>query len=594
MVQYTLVPTLLIALINICVFIYVLRLGDQSKSGFFLLINALALIIWSGGRTLYEFFGETTNFILMLPHVAALLIPANFLYYAISRPKPIRPKADSTTVLFIIFLPALFLAAIEDYGVVHGLLFDYRLSVDDLAFGRRTSRAAVLFSAFCFSLSLAIFSIRYNTSMGPEKTLSKHLVAVVAGPFFFAGFFWAASQHGGGINVIPSPSLILVIMAQAGLVVVLRQEEHLSKRLLARTAYYLTAILVAVLLVFLLIEFYTFHGGSVVLDRTIIWLMMLASLLLLLLARLRPVESILDRIVFERAAEYRKLMRETQLELREARERLRRAERMSVVGELSARVAHEIKNPLGPIKGYTQMMRDKLLESPDFEHRSKFLDYLDVISEETENIDRRVAQFLDSARMEEIKLVEVEINKLVQRCARLMEMEASAHAELTLGEPVQIIIRCEEGLGNIQADHSRLEEVIFNLGRNAMEALRDKGTGSVSLTTRGGVGPDGVDGVEIIIEDDGPGFPSDHAEIFFEPFISNKKGGTGLGLSIVKSYVEAHSGVVTIGNREDRGGARAVVWLPREGAANPGALLPEGGGQAKVEPTPGRQILEKT
>ncbi|MCC5874920.1 MAG: hypothetical protein JJU11_01750, partial [Candidatus Sumerlaeia bacterium] len=172
-------------------------------------------------------------------------------------------------------------------------------------------------------------------------------------------------------------------MAQAGLVAVLRQEELQRRRLLTRAAYYLTAVLVAVLLVLLLIEFYTFHGGKVVLDRTVGWLMFMASLLLLVLARLKPVESILDRLVFERAREYRQLVSETRKELREARERLRRAERMSVIGELSARVAHEIKNPLGPIKGYTQMMREKLMEPGDFPHREKFLQYLEVIAEET-------------------------------------------------------------------------------------------------------------------------------------------------------------------------------------------------------------------
>jgi signal transduction histidine kinase len=573
---HALIPTLIIGLLNACVIALVFRLGDRSRAGFFLLTNALILIIWAGGRSLYLVMGGQSPGILALPYLASLLVPANYLYHALTRPRPLGRHAGHPAILFLVFLPALAIAALEDYQIAEagGLLFDSRLAMSDLTLDHRTARAAVLFAATCFAATLAIHGVRYATGSGAETTVSKQLIAAITGPILGAGLFWALGSAGG---MIPSPGLVMALVAQCGLIVALRQEDVSRERLFTRAFYYLAAALVAFLLVALLLEFYVVLRGRVVLERTVIWLVAGAMAAIVLALRLLPAERLLDRIFFGRAAEYRALMEEARAELHAARERLRRTERLTLAGELAARVAHEIKNPLGPIRGYTQLMREKLADTPEFRHRERFLQYLEVIGEEIDSIDRRLRQFLDSARAGQLLVEDVDVNRLVERCARLIALESATMRELDpdLAE-VTIEVHTTPDLGLIPGDTGRLEEALFNIARNSLEAIGGAPSGTIIFSTRPAPGPDDRPGVEITVEDDGPGFPSPHTDVFFEPFISQKPGGTGLGLSIVRSFIEAHGGTVTLANRSTRG-AIATLWLPRESRPNPGALLPKGG-----------------
>ncbi|CAN5189547.1 hypothetical protein BH09SUM1_BH09SUM1_06900 [soil metagenome] len=576
--QLSLIPSLSVILINICLVGYVLRLSDRAQSGTFLLLNGISLILWSGGQAVYRAVGETTPFTLALPYFAAMLVPANYLYYALSRPRPIRGAFPAPLVAFLVFFPCLLMTAIEDYTGGVALLFDYSYRVDQIALDSITTRASLIYSALCLFAAVTVLAVRYSTTTGPEQNVSKHLIATIAGPIFFAAFFWAGSES-GSVPVIPSPSLIFELMAQAGLIVVLRQEEITNPRVLSRTIYAVTAILIAFLLVNLLSEFYSLVGGWIVLDRTVGWLLIGAILLLLLLSRLVRVERVFDRMLFARAAEYRKLVEETRHELRDARQRLRRAERMSAVGELAARVAHEIKNPLGPIKGYTQIMREKLQGENNFVHRDAFLRHLAVISEEVENIDRRVRQFLDSSRQQQIVVEQVALNKIVERCARIIELEIETSRELTPGsQSTAVRLHLDDKVASIKGDGDRLEEAIFNIARNAVEAIGQKGGGSVHISTSAQNSPTGEAGAMITVEDTGRGMSEESSDQLFIPFFTDKEGGTGLGLTIVKGIVEAHGGTIEIGPRHE-GGTRATLWIPMIAHENPGALLPKVVGQ---------------
>lgn len=571
--QLSLVPSFAVVLINICLIGYVLQLGDRTRSGFFLIMNGLALILWAGGGALFQAVGQESPFTLALPYVAALLVPTNFLYYSLSRPRPIRPFWESPLAVFLLYSPILILTIMEDYrGEVH-LLFDYSYRTDQIVVNTVATRAAALYTSLCLFITIAVLAVRYNTTSGPEQNLSKHLIGCIAGPFLFAGFFWASSGP-GGITVMPSPSLIFAIMAQTGLIVVLRQEEIRNPRFLSRVVYVLTTVLVAFILMHIMANFYIFVQGGIVMDRTAAWILVGSILLLLLIARFGRVERAFDRMLFTRAAEYRKLVEETRNELREARERLRRSERLSVIGELSARVAHEIKNPLGPIKGYTQMMREKLEEDTAFKHREAFLRHLEVISEEVENIDKRVRQFLDSARQPQVVMKRIDINRVVERCARILSLEAAAEVELSAEKAaIEVKLELDPNMKPLRADGERLEEAIFNLARNSMEALGPNG-GMVKFSTIMEQNTGGEEGVVILVEDDGPGISSSMAGRLFQPFMTEKESGTGLGLSIVKSTVEAHGGRVEIRNRVT-GGTEARIWLPWIARENPGAMLPK-------------------
>ncbi len=569
------IPILAILLINLAVIAWVIKNQDRTRSGFFLIVNALSLIIWAGGQALYRNIGTELPWVLSLPYLAALIVPGNFLYYALTRPHPLTPGWRSPVGILVIFAPAVVLSAAENYSMGDvQRLFGYSYRVRDILFESITRRLTVLYLIVFLGAALVVLGVRYYTSAGPERNTCKHLIATILGPLMFAGIFWASTVEGDPA-AIPSPSFLFAIMAQGGLVVVLRQEELGKPRTLGRAVYYLTAVLIAFVLINLLSEFYSFAAGSIMLERTAGWMMLGATLALLLVARLRFVEHTFERLLFTRATEYRQAMDETRQELREARERLHRAERLSMVGEVAARVAHEIKNPLGPIRGYAQMMREKLEKDPSLAHRDDFREYLDVITEEVENIDRRVKEFLSSARQPQLHIGSFPLNDMVERCARVIRLELTAGRDIG-GEVLPIRVECETdpAITDIRADASRLEEAIFNLARNALEALGEQTRGRILFRTVAVQGPDGEPGAQISIADNGPGFPPDKMNRFFEPFFTQKEGGTGLGLAIVKSTVEAHGGTISLRNRE-LGGGEVSMWMPLVARENPGALLPK-------------------
>jgi len=570
--QLNLVPMLALVLLNVLVVVYVLARRGTSRASLFLLLNGLSLILWAVGQSLYDRSAESERWLLAMPYVAALIVPANLLYFALVQPFPLRGPWRKNTIAIVVFGPCIVLPLFEDYSLQTALLFNYSYRGSDLLLQGIITRGAALYCALALLAALAVLAVRYAASVGPDQSTYKHLIASIIGPLLFGGFFWAASRSGGPY-VTPSPSLLFALMAQIGLVVMLRQEDVRNPRLLSRVAFYACAILAAFVMVSLMVQFYDYIAGAIVLESMTGWLLLGSTLLMILLARLSHAERAFDRLLFSRASEYRRIVRETREELRDARERIRKAERLSVVGELAARMAHEIKNPLGPIKGYTQMMRERLGGTEPFIHREAFLRHLDIIAEEVETIDRRLRQFLQTARPPDIVLEPTSVNSLLERCSRLMRLEAAA---LGLGgelEPVRVETDLHRDLPTIQGDAERLEEAFFNVARNALDAAVTNQWGSVRMRTRSQVGDVGQRGVLVSIEDTGPGFPSVGRELLFEPFRTSKKEGTGLGLAIARSAIEAHGGTITLGDREG-GGASVKIWLPVLASPNPGALLP--------------------
>ncbi|MEO8377775.1 MAG: ATP-binding protein, partial [Candidatus Sumerlaeota bacterium] len=453
------------------------------------------------------------------------------------------------------------------------MLFDYGFWSDSIPLEDPARRAAMLYTMSLLLTAVVVLGIRYYTSSGPEKNTSKHLIAAIIGPVLFAGSFWISSRQTGPSYIL-SPSIVLAFISQLGLIAVLRQEEIQNPRLLSRIVFYGALVLASFLLINLVSELYVYVQGRIVMDNTVTWMLIGAILVFFLIARLSLAERTFDELMFHRAAEYRRLIEETRMELRDARERLLRSEKLSAVGELAARVAHEIKNPLGPIKGYTQMMRDKLEADTEFRHRDEFLHHLEVIAEEVENIDRRVRQFLNASRQPQLMIETTNVNRIVDRCGRILNLEIAATGELPTGyTPVAVRVQLDENAKDLEADSGKIEEAIFNLARNALDAVNNESGGYIRMKTARQF-RDGEEGILVTVQDSGPGFPADGIDQLFEPFYSRKSGGTGLGLAIVKSAIEAHGGTIELGNRKE-GGGEALVWLPYHRVLNPGALLPK-------------------
>src|SRR5690606_40832546 len=127
----------------------------------------------------------------------------------------------------------------------------------------------------------------------------------------------------------------------------------------------------------------------------------------------------------------------------------------------SSDLAHEIKNPLGPIKGYTQMMRERLekMDGNEFPHRASFLRQLAIISEEVENIDRKVRQMLDIARKPELTVAPEDINQIVERAALLLRLEAETMNRETPGDrQTEIFEDLDSTLPKVECSRPRIEE----------------------------------------------------------------------------------------------------------------------------------------
>ncbi|MCB2154629.1 hypothetical protein KQI84_07055 [bacterium] len=557
------IPTAVIVLLNVIVIYYVLREHDRTRSGFFLIVNAFCLILWSGGTEFWHAL-DHEPWAVGLPILGTMLIPANMLYFAGTRPIPMRKWWGRPWVLAAVFLPAIVVTAITDFRVAGEMQQYYPFQTPTWeAIINSVGQWPLIYLVGYFSATILILATRYNQApRGPERNLPKHLLTTILGPILFTAIF-ALTATNRSITPIPGPGLLMALIAQVGILVVIRQEEVERPLYLSRWIYYSIIILVGFLISHFIYTLYESVTAQVLLVPTIQRTVLATIILVVLMASLPRVQTYFDRLLFRRAWEYSRLVKEARAELRETRERLRRAERLSVVGEMAARIAHEIKNPLGPIKGYTQMMRERIEKMDEFPQRDSFLRHLGIISEEVDSLDKKVRHLLGLARKPDVRLEEEDLNPMVERAAILLRLES----EVTRGEGdetagmLDVIEDLESELPHVHCDRARIEEALSNLCRNAFEASGP--TGRITLRTYSEVGSEGSPGVSIEVEDNGPGFSEAARAQLFEPFYTEKAGGTGLGLSIVKSHIDLHGGTVEFIDRRG-GGTIARLWLPLE------------------------------
>ncbi len=236
-----------------------------------------------------------------------------------------------------------------------------------------------------------------------------------------------------------------------------------------------------------------------------------------------------------------------------------RAERLQAVAELSASLAHEIRNPLASIRSATeQLARRRPPAANDDDEDERILHGL--IVREADRLSRLLADFLDFARTRVTRLDVLDVGTLAHTAAML----AASHPDR--GPGVQVQVNVAPDLPRLQGDEDLLHRAVFNLVLNAIQAVADDGHVFIEVDRRA---PEGVDGssasvtgelIAITVTDDGPGIPVELSERLFEPFVSGKSGGTGLGLPVVHRAVEAHRGVVLVDRLPK--GTRFSVVLP--------------------------------
>ncbi len=257
-----------------------------------------------------------------------------------------------------------------------------------------------------------------------------------------------------------------------------------------------------------------------------------------------------NRRQVQRYRELSERLEETNLQLQRAEADARRSERLAALGQLSAGLAHEIRNPLGVIKGSAEMLQKKLQGSEPL--AGELAGY---ISAEVNRLNALVARFLDFARPAHLDLHAQRVCDLIERSL-----------ESVLAQSPNSKVRVERHYSpvpEILADEHLCERIFVNLIQNAFQAMEASPGGREEVLTIS-VAPEtsaGRSGVSVAIEDTGPGVPPGAREQIFNPFFTTKKDGVGLGLAVVAKIVDDHRGTITLEN-DSRPGAHFRVFLP--------------------------------
>lgn len=233
---------------------------------------------------------------------------------------------------------------------------------------------------------------------------------------------------------------------------------------------------------------------------------------------------------------------------------IRRADRLSSMGVLAAGLAHEIRNPLGGIKGAAQLLAHEEQSSSE---------YSEVIVREVERIDALLGKLLDLARPTAPSLTSINIHQLLDDILTL-HRETASKGEVTFEKLY------DPSIPPLEADPAQLTQVILNLVKNALEVSPPGG--KVQVTTRMATElalPSSAPGGRTIpvmcieVADQGPGIPPGMEDRLFTPFFTTKTDGTGLGLSVAYGIVERHGGRLELVNGPE-GGCVARCFLPVE------------------------------
>jgi nitrogen fixation/metabolism regulation signal transduction histidine kinase len=220
-----------------------------------------------------------------------------------------------------------------------------------------------------------------------------------------------------------------------------------------------------------------------------------------------------------------------------------KAQRATAWGEVARRLAHEIKNPLTPIQLAAERLEHKLAAHLSEQDADVLQRSTRTIVNQVQAMKHMVDSFRDYARLPPANLVRLDLNELLRELLVLYETSLT---------PIRAALA--EELPDIQGDPAQLRQIIHNLIRNAQDATDGRSDLQIDLSTRA-VNKH----VELVISDNGPGFPAEIMANAFEPYVTTKPKGTGLGLPIVKKIIEEHGGKISLANRSVGGAEIRIV-----------------------------------
>lgn len=248
----------------------------------------------------------------------------------------------------------------------------------------------------------------------------------------------------------------------------------------------------------------------------------------------------------------RKLAAQASITLRNSKiyEQMKERDRLAALGQMAAGLAHEIRNPLGAIKGAAQLLKTPV--EPDDDDEAEAVEYVEIIVEEVNRLDRVVSQFLGYARPDRGERHVMNINDVVHKTVQLLRSQA--------GEGLDIETELASDLPRVEIDPEQMRQVFLNLSINGLQAM--DGSGTLRVITRQRKGSKrgrAASFVEVSFQDSGKGIPQEALSDIFIPFFTNKEGGTGLGLPICQRIVESHKGSLEVRSRPGEGSVFSVV-----------------------------------
>lgn len=232
-------------------------------------------------------------------------------------------------------------------------------------------------------------------------------------------------------------------------------------------------------------------------------------------------------------------------EIRSMEESVRRKDRLAAVGRVAAGLAHEIRNPLGAMRGAIQVLESNT--PPESMQAS----LMDIIMKESDRLNSIITNFLGYARPAAAEFIETNVGEAIEDTFTLLRHSPDVKEDHVLTDDLG------DTPVNISADAAQLKQIFWNLARNAIQAMPDGGTLHVGLA------PIPNNRIRIVFEDTGHGMSPEQVEQLFEPFSHSTSGGTGLGLSIVYQIVKDHGGAINVRSIEGKG-TTITVELPRD------------------------------
>jgi two-component system, NtrC family, sensor kinase len=233
--------------------------------------------------------------------------------------------------------------------------------------------------------------------------------------------------------------------------------------------------------------------------------------------------------------------------LKQRQEQLIRSEKMAALGQLSAGVAHEIRNPLTSIKIFIQTLEKEI--DLDENQQEDFR----IIRKEIDRLNEIVVRFLNFARPEEPQLQPVNLYGLMMDTLNLLMARIKGHG-------IRLNVSLSPDLPLVEGDPKQLDQVLLNLLLNAVEAMPNGGTLGVHSAVKTVPETEGKV-LQLVIQDTGPGIREQDRAYLFDPFFTTKDGGTGMGLSIAYSIIQKHKGQIEVESQEGQG-ASFILSLP--------------------------------